>query len=361
MKEMNRNKIEILGLMSGTSLDGLDIAHVSFDFSGGKTAFQLKHAKTVDYPAQLSDKLKNAPFSSTVDFLKLDKELGLFFAQSVLQFMNVNDIDKKGINAIASHGHTVFHQPENGFTSQIGCGSTIAFHCGIPVINDFRSLDVIAGGQGAPLVPIGDFELFKAEADSFLNIGGFANISFEKEREVLAFDISPANLPSNLLLQEIGLSYDKDGDLARSGELNQSLLNQLNDIEYYQKKAPKSLGTEWMESIYMPLLKQGDKRENVLRTHTEHVAIQIARVLKEEQLTSVYITGGGAKNQFLLERLAANYAGKCIIPDKNTIDFKEALVFAFLGARYLRNEPTNVSSVTGAKNALCTGVLHLGS
>ncbi len=357
---MNRNKMEILGLMSGTSLDGLDIAHVSFDFSGGKTTFQLKHAKTFDYPAQLSDKLKNAPYTSTVEYLKLDKELGLFFAQSVLQFMKVKDIEKKDISAIASHGHTIFHQPENGFTCQIGCGSTIAYHCEIPVINDFRSLDVIAGGQGAPLVPIGDFELFKAEADSFLNIGGFANISFEKDREVLAFDISPANLPSNLLMQKIGLSFDQDGAFARSGELNKSLLEQLNEIEYYQKKAPKSLGTEWLESIYMPLLNQGYNREDLLRTHTEHVAMQIARVLKEEQLTSVYITGGGAKNQFLLERLAAHYSGKSIIPDKFTIDFKEALVFAFLGARYLRNEPTNVPSVTGAKMPLRTGVLHLG-
>jgi anhydro-N-acetylmuramic acid kinase len=360
MKEMNRNKIEILGLMSGTSLDGLDIAHVSFDFLSEETTFKLLHNQTFTYPAELVDKLKNACTFSVVDFLKLDKELGAYFAQCILQFIEENGIDKKQLSAIASHGHTIFHQPEQGFTSQIACGSTIAYRCGIPVINDFRSLDVIAGGQGAPLVPIGDFHLFKNEAAAFLNLGGFANISFEKGQHIQAFDVSPANLPSNILMEQLGKLFDENGAMARSGELNQTLLTQLNALSYYQNMAPKSLGTEWLNAEYMPLLSSELKTEDLLRTHTEHIAIQIARVLNDEHLPSVLITGGGAKNGFLLERISAHYPGKCIVPEKNIIDFKEALVFAFLGARYLRNESTNVPSVTGAEMSLCTGVLHLG-
>jgi anhydro-N-acetylmuramic acid kinase len=189
MKEMNRNKMEILGLMSGTSLDGLDIAHVTFEFQGEKILFELHHAHTYAMDDVLLEKLHHATKMSTEQLCVLDKELGSFFAVSVERFILENNLVKSQLDAIASHGQTIFHQPHNGFTLQIACGSTIAFKTGIPVINDFRSLDVIAGGQGAPLVPLGDFELFKDEADSFLNLGGFANISFKKNNSVHAFDI----------------------------------------------------------------------------------------------------------------------------------------------------------------------------
>jgi len=360
MKEMNRNKIEILGLKSGTSLDGLDIAHVSFEFQGDKIHYELKHARTFELQDALLKKLNLATKMSAEQLFILDKELGTFFADCVQQFMKEHQLEKNHIDAIASHGQTIFHQPQNGFTLQIACGSTIAFQTGIPVINDFRSLDVIAGGQGAPLVPIGDFELFTDEADSFLNLGGFANISFRNNKTIKAFDISPANLPSNLLMQQIGKQFDLNGEKAKSGVLNQSLLDSLNSLPFYASKGPKSLGTEWLSLEYMPLLNRTDSLENLLRTHTEHVAIQVARVLNEENLPSVYITGGGAKNTFFIERLAHHYKGKCVIPRKQIIDFKEAIVFAFLGARYLRGESTNVPSVTGASKALCTGVYHRG-
>ena len=357
---MNRNKMEILGLMSGTSLDGLDIAHVSFEFQGDKIHYELKHARTFELQDALLKKLNLATKMSAEQLFILDKELGTFFADCVQQFMKEHQLEKNHIDAIASHGQTIFHQPQNGFTLQIACGSTIAFQTGIPVINDFRSLDVIAGGQGAPLVPIGDFELFTDEADSFLNLGGFANISFRKNNTIQAFDISPANLPSNLFMQQIGKQFDLNGEKAKSGALNQSILDALNSLPFYASKGPKSLGTEWLLQEYMPLLNQTESLENLLRTHTEHVAIQVARVLNEENLPSVYITGGGAKNAFFIETLAHHYKGKCVIPRKQIIDFKEAIVFAFLGARYLRGESTNVPSVTGASKALCTGVYHRG-
>jgi anhydro-N-acetylmuramic acid kinase len=358
MKEMNRNKMEILGLMSGTSLDGLDIAHVSFEFQGDKIHYELLHAHTYDLDDVLLLKLHQATKMSAEDLLRLDKELGLYFANCSNRFINEHQLVKEQIDAIASHGQTIFHQPHNGFTHQIGCGSTIAFHTGIPVINDFRSLDVIAGGQGAPFVPLGDFELFSVEANSFLNLGGFANISFKKNNTIHAFDISPANLPSNLLMQEIGELFDRDGHKAKSGEINQEILTALNSLPFYHSKGPKSLGTEWLHKEYMPLLNQSDTLENILRTHTEHVAIQVARILNEEGLSSVYITGGGARNTFFMERLSKHYEGKCVIPSNQIIDFKEAIVFAFLGARHLRGEHTNVPSVTGASMELCTGVYY---
>ncbi len=357
---MNRNKMEILGLMSGTSLDGLDIAHVNFEFQGDKIHYELQHAHTFDLDDSLLKKLNLATKMSAEQLFILDKELGRFYADCILRFMDENGLGKSQIAAIASHGQTIFHQPQNGFTLQIACGSTIAFHTGIPVINDFRTLDVIAGGQGAPLVPIGDFELFSEEADSFLNLGGFANISFKKNNVVHAFDIAPANLPSNLLMQQTGKLYDANGAKAKSGNINQTFLSALNALPFYGSKGPKSLGTEWLHQEYMPLLNQTDSLENLLRTHTEHVAFQVARILNEEKLSSVYITGGGAKNTYFIERLSQHYKGKCVIPNNQIIDFKEAIVFAFLGARYLRNESTNVLSVTGASKSLCTGVYHRG-
>ena len=358
---MNRNKIEILGLMSGTSLDGLDIAHVSFEFQGDKIHYELMHARTYKLDDAHLLKLHQVTKMSAEQLLILDKKLGKYFAECVLQFIDNYYLNKSQIDAIASHGQTIFHQPQNGFTHQIACGSSIAFHTGIPVINDFRTLDVIAGGQGAPLVPIGDFELFKEEADSFLNLGGFANISFKKNDSIQAFDIAPANLPSNLLMQPSGLLYDADGAKAKAGEINQHLLSALNELPFYANEAPKSLGTEWLNKEYMPLFNQSIALEDLLRTHTEHVAIQIAKILNDEGLPSVYITGGGAKNSFLIERLSHHYRGKCVIPSTEIIDFKEAIVFAFLGARYLRGETTNIPSVTGASEALCTGVYHRGA
>lgn len=355
---MNRNKMEILGLMSGTSLDGLDIAHVSFAFQADKIKFELLHYQTFSYPDSLLKKLKNVTNLTAEELQLFDRELGTYFAEKVNTFLQENKVSKKQIVAIASHGHTVFHQPHQGFTLQIGCGSTIAFHTDIDVINDFRSLDVIAGGQGAPLVPIGDLHLFGNQATAFLNLGGFSNISFQKHGQMLAFDISPANLPSNLLMQSIGQSYDQDGQLARSGTIIDPLLAQLNSLEYYAHPAPKSLGVEWMNEHYMSLFDANANMADLLHTHTEHVAMQVAKVLNQEKLTSVFITGGGAKNIYFLERLREYFSGICIIPEIEIIDFKEAIVFAFLGARHLRGEPTNVPSVTGANQELCTGVYH---
>lgn len=351
---------EIIGLMSGTSLDGLDIAHVRFDFNNNSNdSFVLLNADTVPIPEDLLHKLMDAPNYSVAQMLMLDKEFGSFLADSVLKFIERKKIVKNNLQAIASHGQTILHQPNNGFTLQIGCGSTLSYLTNLNVINDFRTKDIVAGGQGAPLVPIGDFGLFSDLAEGFLNIGGFANVSFKKDDTIVAYDICPGNLPLNKLAQAKNLAYDKNGELAKSGEINFFLLDLLNSIEYYLLDGPKSLGTEWIEEFYYPLLKFDKEIENNLRTVVEHTAIQISNVLNSAKLNSVLVTGGGAKNGFLIERIQHYFNGELILPEQKIIDFKEAIVFAYLGALYLDKRPNAISSVTGAKKNTIGGVFHL--
>jgi anhydro-N-acetylmuramic acid kinase len=344
--------------MSGTSLDGLDIAHVKFNFEKEQIDFELKNCETVPYSELILAQLQNYLALSVPEMLMLDKQIGSFYADEVNKFIEKFNIDKSNIDAIASHGQTIFHQPQNGFTYQIGCGTTLAFKTGIDVINDFRTLDVVAGGQGAPLVPIGDFNLFSAKANAFLNIGGFTNISFKKNKEIIAFDICSGNLPMNEAVKSIGLTYDKNGDIARKGEIDFAVLEELKKLEHFHKPAPKSLGTEWLESEFYPIINKIESLENLLRTLIEHTAIEIIKVLHSNKISSVYITGGGAKNKFLVEQIRFFFKGEVIVPSEEIIDFKEAIIFAFLGVRYLRNESTTVKSVTGASIEVSSGTFH---
>ena len=351
---------ELIGLMSGTSMDGLDLVHVQFEINElNEWNYRLLAAETIPYPQEIIDQLTQCTQLNVPLFLQLDKQIGSIFGEMVNSFIQKNKIEKSTIDAIASHGHTTFHQPDNGFTCQIGCGSSISYITDIPVINDFRSKDVIAGGQGAPLVPKGDLLLFNSLADSFLNIGGIANISFSKDDKMYAYDISPGNLPLNKLALSKGMTYDKNGELASSGEINFFLLDLLNSLEYYAQPSPKSLGTEWLTQNFYPLIKFDRDIENNLRTIIEHEAIQISNALNNNNLKSVFITGGGAKNKFLIERIKHYYKGEIIIPSDQIIDFKEAIIFALLGALYLAEETNTLASVTGASQNVRGGVLHV--
>ncbi|MEN9699374.1 MAG: Anhydro-N-acetylmuramic acid kinase [Bacteroidota bacterium] len=343
--------------MSGTSLDALDIAYVTFDFTSSPTVeFKLIQAESIPYPATLERQLRDATSLASPDLFELHHQLGIYYAQQVEAFIEKHRLPKQEIDAIASHGQTIFHQPERGFTVQIGCGATLAYTCQLPVISDFRSLDVIAGGQGAPLVPIGDLQLFHNKADAFLNLGGFANISFQQQSKVVAYDLCAANLPMNLWMQAIGKNYDKDGELAQQGQVNEVVLAQLNQLDYYQQSGPKSLGSEWLSQNYLPHFESLNLADK-LATHIAHCAHQIAcQVPKSCQ--KILVTGGGAKNPLLIKALQHACKAELLIPDEQLIDFKEALIFAFLGARHLRGESTTIESVTGASKALCTGVLH---
>jgi anhydro-N-acetylmuramic acid kinase len=349
----------MIGLMSGTSLDGVDLVFVRLGNNDAKEwQHEIIHGKTYPLPRPLAEQLENAGSLQASKAFQLDHELGVFFGNAINEFIGQHAIEKNAIDAIASHGQTIFHQPAKGFTTQIGNPAVIARVTGIPTIGDFRSKDVLYGGQGAPLVPIGDVYLFGGQAEAFLNIGGFANISFRKDGKISAFDICPGNLPLNRLARSKGVPYDRNGELAAAGELNYFLLDLLNSLPFYDQPAPKSLGTEWLEQSFYPLLKFDKDIENNLATVVEHIATQIARTLGDNSIGSVMITGGGAKNSFLIERLKRYYKGRIVLPDETITDFKEALIFALLGALFLRNEPNCLSSVTGASKDVCGGVLH---
>lgn len=354
-----QEKIHIIGLMSGTSKDGLDIAYVSFTNNTGVYSFELQQAETISYPLEILNSLNEIETLTARKIFHLDKIIGAFYASAVNNFMQKFNINPKDIEAIASHGQTIFHQPNLGFTTQIGCGSTLAYHTGIKVINDFRTKDILAGGQGAPLVPLGDELLFLDCAEAFLNIGGFTNISYKNKDQNIAFDICPGNIPINLYANKYDMEFDEGGEISRSGELNQNLLNLLNKLEFYSIYGAKSLGTEWLNAEFLPLLDDYSVASSVMRTVVEHEAFQIAKVLNEAEIKSVYITGGGAKNHFLIERIASQYTGEIRIPKEEIIDFKEAIIFGFLGFRYLENNATNCPNATGANREVVSGVLHI--
>lgn len=350
--------MQLLGLMSGTSLDGLDIAHVRFDFSKDKLIeFQLINTKTFPLTPLLFEQLSKSNTLSAPAIFELDQQIARFYAQCVEEFITTFDIDKTQIRAISSHGQTIFHRPDLGYTTQIGCGTTLNYLTQIPVIDQFRQLDVSAGGQGAPLVPLGDQLLFSSFADGFLNLGGFANISSTFDGSTQAFDIAPANLPMNRWMNTIGLSYDQNGELARKGKINQKVHDQVLGLTFFKQNGPKSLGTEWLDTHYMPLfeaLPLADK----LRTHLEILKTLCIIEFNRLHLKCIYLTGGGAFNAFFIEILQSAFAGDLVLPNENIINYKEAIIFAFLGARFLRNESTTISSVTGATQALRTGTLH---
>jgi len=337
-------------------MDGLDIAHCKYE-QKPDDSWQLTVYQTVTevYSEVVLSQLRESTSYSANQLLNLDKELGQLYAEKVNQFIVKNGIDKETIDAIASHGHTIFHQPEKGYTYQIGCGETLSLLTGIKVINDFRQKDVAAGGQGAPLVPIGDKLLFNKESNCFLNLGGFANCCIIENEKVIAYDISPANLPMNEIVNQLGLEYDKNGEMAKSGEINEGILQELNNLAFYQRKAPKSLGTEWLKAEFSPIVQKIDKIEDRLRTIVEHIAIQIGRNLNGN--SSCYVTGGGAKSAFLMGRIKHHFKGEIIIPSEQIVDFKEAIIFGFLGALFLAGIPNCLSSVTGAKEDVIGGVM----
>lgn len=350
---------QIIGLMSGTSTDGLDISYCRFEHKdSGEWDFQQIACKNYPYDKSLQRKIKTINEASAWDFIQLDKELALHWADCLNTFVHENKIDKNEIDCLACHGQTVFHQPQLGITTQIGCGQSLATKTGIPVMNDFRTKDVVHGGQGAPLVPIGDLHLFGNQFDAMLNIGGFCNISILKSNGIKAFDVCPGNLPLNKICHEIsGEDYDANGELSASGKVIDELLRRLNDLEYYLLDSPKSLGTEWLEKHFYPLF-QSYSQLDTLRTVVEHIALQIAAVIEKTKVTKILISGGGAFNTFLLERIKAHSKAQIHLPEAELIDFKEAIIFGFLAALNLADQANCLAAVTGANKNVKGGVYY---
>lgn len=346
---MKNFKITSIGLMSGTSLDGLDVCCTTFTRrDDGKWNFNIDAACGYEYPDDLKYKLgTGAQNMSALDFVAFHSEYGKFLGERVCDFMKEYGLKP---DIVASHGHTIFHEPHKKIMYQIGDGAAIAAETRVPVVSDFRRLDIMLGGEGAPLVPIGDRLLF-GDYDYCLNIGGFSNISFEYEDKRMAFDISPVNYVINHYCRQIGLDFDRDGLIARRGKVCEELYDKLNNLPFYTLSGPKSLGREWVEKEIYPMIESFDlSLEDRLCTYYEHSAFQIARIIDRypKPDATMLITGGGAFNVYLIERIAALSRCKTVIPDKQIIEFKEALIFAFLGALYMADEPSCLSSVTGA-------------
>ncbi len=342
-----------IGLMSGTSLDGLDICFAKFGKENNVWKFEILKAETFPYSENWEEKLRNSIHLKSEELLTLNSEYGFYLGEKVKNFIKKNSL--KNIDLISSHGHTVFHQPKKKFTLQIGDGRAIKILNKIPVVYDFRSQDVLMGGNGAPLVPIGD-ELLFPEFDACLNIGGFSNISFKQNGKRIAFDICPVNIVLNKFAKNLGKNYDENGGFARKGTVNGKILSSLNSLPFYQENPPKSLGTEWVNENILPLLKE-ETSENILSTFTEHSAIQISKIFNEFGLKRVLFTGGGTYNSYFLERIKSMTETEIIVPEKNLIDFKEALIFAFMGVLKINRENNVLSSATGSTEDHSSGIL----
>ncbi len=344
----------IAGLMSGTSMDGLDMVLCEFNDHNQIWSFNILAHSNIPYDHHLRELLNNAFRSTSTELIKTDHLYGRWLGQKCLEFIGRYPYSPE---LIASHGHTIFHNPREGFSFQIGNGNDIAAVTGLPVVYDFRSLDVSLGGQGAPLVPAGDRLLF-SEYDSCINLGGFSNISFSAKGEVIAYDICPVNIVLNSISRQIGEDFDKDGKMGMSGSINTSLLNELDSLSWYQVGYPKSLGREFTESVVLPIIENysipiADK----LRTFYEHIADKIAGAILNSGAQKVLLTGGGAKNQFLTGLIKDKRVAEIVVPEAVIVDYKEAVIFAFLGLLRKLGINNCLASATGAMADSCCGVL----
>lgn len=349
--------------MSGTSLDGLDLCYCHIWNENETWQFEIKKTKSISYSPEMQERLKNSIFLPADELLQFHNSYGTWLGEQAKFFIEENNLE---VECIASHGHTTHHQPENGLTFQIGSGQHLANTSGHKVVCDFRTNDVALGGQGAPLVPIGD-QLFFGNYDFCLNLGGISNVSFEKKGKRIAYDIGLANMILNHITRKNGFDYDSGGERAKSGSINVQMLNKLNALEYYKLPFPKSIGYEWFVEEVVPIVEAtDDSLENLLCTGIHHICEQVAIQIKnniEKPNNSLFVTGGGALNDFLIETLQEKLSDttKVVATEKQLIEFKEALVFSLMGVLRLEHKINVLSSVTGAKSDSSSGVIFLPS
>ena len=349
--------------MSGTSMDGVDLAYCELKEDAGTWSYEIILGETVPYEEKWRVRLSQLGKQSALIYVKTHTFYGYYLGQLCADFIQRNNLE---VDFIASHGHTIFHQPESGYTAQVGDGSAISAIAGLPVISDFRTMDVALYGQGAPLVPIGDERLF-SNYNFCLNLGGFANISMQVDGTRKAFDVAPCNIVLNRIARNLGEAYDDKGAIAAKGSIQYDLLKELDAIPFYQDFKPKSIGREWLNSEFWPIVRHYDlekvPQENLMKTLVDHISGQIADVVEhyaEGDIANqkVLITGGGAYNDTLIDHLRSQCDAQMIVPENNfLIEYKEALLFAFLGALRLRQESNALSSVTGAKSDSVGGAM----
>ncbi len=364
----------VIGLMSGSSLDGLDVTFTEFHETAGNWTYELKHSVRYEYSQEWVEKLRRASRLSAFEYQLLDVEYGHYTGDCVNRFIEEHELQYQA-QLIASHGHTVFHVPEKKMTAQLGNGAAIAAKTGINVVNDLRTMDMALGGQGAPIVPVGEQLLFENYL-YFLHLGSVANISFNDRGNYTAFDVCPANRVLNLLARDIGKNYDDGGELAARGSVNDNLLNDLNDLEYYSLPYPKSLSNDFGTDVVYPMIKSANlDDEDALRTYVEHICEQVFNAVEALQnefrlatisRTSgqkVLVSGGGAKNSFLikrLEQLLERLGVEIERPSDKVIDFKEAIIMGLIGVLRWREENNTLASVTGASRDSIGGAVWMG-
>lgn len=351
-----QNSLYVLGMMSGTSLDGLDLALVEF-WQDAKWHFRLNAAATIPYSNEWKIILSDLENRSAFDYARADVELGHYFGEQAQQFIAAQAVQPL---FIASHGHTIFHQPPIRLTTQIGHGAALSAASGYPVICDFRTMDVALGGQGAPLVPAGDHLLF-ADYDFCVNLGGISNFSVAHQGKRISYDVAFTNMLFNYLTKKLGLDYDDGGAIARSGNCLPDLLAQFHSDPYLQQPFPKSLGKETFVSHYMPLIEANSASvPDLLCTAVHYSAFQLAENIRQfnRPKPKVLLTGGGAFNTFFVDLLQNQLPeAEIVIPDADIIAFKEAIVFAFLGVLRYLGQPNCMASVTGAAADSCGGAV----
>ncbi|MFK8058012.1 MAG: anhydro-N-acetylmuramic acid kinase [Saprospiraceae bacterium] len=348
----------VIGLMSGTSMDGLDICAVELSvLPKGEWSFNILASQSLSYSSYWFDKLHSAFAKTRPELEQLHLEYGTFLGEEVKRFCTENPEVRPTL--IASHGHTIHHRPDEGYTFQMGDGNALSKASGYPVMCDFRTLDVELGGQGAPLVPIVDRLLFRSYSQC-LNLGGFANVSFEHASGRLAYDITLVNVLLNRLANQLGKEYDPEGSIAKGGVVQPTLLAPLEALSYYDQAPPKSLGREWLEQTVWPLFEGTTfSSEDLLATGTAHIANALARDLSRGPEGEILVTGGGGLNAFLIDSLRQNLppTHTLVLPKGELIDQKEAIAFALLGALRMRGEVNTLASVTGARHDSCGGRL----
>lgn len=355
-----------IGLMSGSSMDGLDIAFAEFQETSGKWNYEIKAAACYPYDEEWILRLKNAISLKALDYQLLHVAYGHHLGKLVNKFIQEHSLEHQ-VQLISSHGHTTFHVPSEKMTHQLGDGAAIAAVTGINTVSDLRSMDMARRGHGAPIVPIGE-KLLLGDYPIFLNLGGIANISFNNPEKYIAFDVCPANRVLNMFAAEKNKSFDEGGRIASSGQVDEKLLSILNGLEYYALPYPKSLSNDFGTDVVYTLIRNKKLRpEDALRTYVEHVAVQIRNAIAASPVeisnSKILLTGGGAHNEFLVGRISSilrEFNVEAVVPDKNIIDFKEAVVMGLIGVLRWREETNIFSSVTGASADSISGAVWIG-
>ncbi|NUO02944.1 MAG: anhydro-N-acetylmuramic acid kinase [Saprospiraceae bacterium] len=361
-----------LGLMSGSSLDGLDLAFCDLKFTetGDLTAWHLVASDTLPFSENWKKTLAELPSGSALQLAEAHAGFGEYVGDLVNLFLKKYQLVP---DFIASHGHTIFHYPNKRFTTQIGDGAAIAARTGIMVIDNFRAQDIALGGQGAPLAPLADRVLF-SDYDFCLNLGGISNLTFKANNgRYVAYDIGGANQVLNALVQPLGLAYDDRGQLAASGKLNADLKTKADALPYFSQPYPKSLGNDWVRREHTPIFVEydcpvADKLHTACRHIAGQIAVHLTQTLERENVKreqyKLLATGGGALNDFLIaciREACRDQQVEIVVPDARIISFKEAILMALMGALRLLGKPNCIASVTGAGRDAVSGAVHWGS